>query len=113
MLVDPLEAVREAERIVWAAGWHFQEQDVLARLAGTKGLARARLETRSEAIQLVAYDGEHLGHVRRESQAGQAKRWVAVLKDRARRVGVYPTADAAAEALARTRGEITQRARRA
>lgn len=110
MSSDPLEAVCEAERIVWAAGWRFQEQEVLGRLAGTKGLARARLDARSEVIQLVAYDGEHLGHVRRESGPGQAKQWVAVIKDRGRRIGVYPTADAAAEALARARGEITRRA---
>jgi len=108
MSMDPLEAVREAERIVWAAGWHFQEEAVLRQLAGTKGLARARLEARSDVIQLVAYDGEHLGHVRRESGPGQAKQWVAVLKDRPRRVGVYPTADAAAEALAAACGGIAK-----
>jgi len=57
---NSLEAVREAERIIWAAGWRFQEEAVLARLAGTVGLARARFEPRSESLQLVAFDGEHL-----------------------------------------------------
>jgi hypothetical protein len=63
---DALEVIRQAERIVRAAGWHLQEQSVLSELAGTRGLACARLEPRSDAIQLVTYDGEHLGHVRRE-----------------------------------------------
>ena len=55
---DALHVIREAERIVRAAGWDLQEQVVLERLAGTRGLACARLEPRSEVIQLVAYDGE-------------------------------------------------------
>jgi len=106
---NSLEAVREAERIVWAAGWRLQEEAVLGRLAGTAGLVRARLEPRSEVIQLVAFDGEHLGHVRRETGPGQQWQWVAVLKDRQRRVGVYPSAAAAAEALARACGKIPEK----
>jgi hypothetical protein len=105
MSEDPFEAVREAERIAWAAGWHLQEHAVLDRLAGTMGLACARLEPRSEVIQLVAYDGEHLGHVRRETNPGQEAQWVAVLKDRARRIGTYPSAIVAAEAIARAYGK--------
>jgi hypothetical protein len=31
---DMLQVIREAEQIVWAAGWHLQEQAVLERLAG-------------------------------------------------------------------------------
>ena len=100
--------IRQAERIVWAAGWHLQEQSVLEELAGTRGLARARLEPRSEAIQLVTYDGEHLGHVRREGPAGPDERWVAVLKHQARQVGTYGSADAAAAALARACGKTTR-----
>ena len=30
---DALEVIQQAERIVWAAGWHLQEQDVLRQLA--------------------------------------------------------------------------------
>ena len=77
---NALEVIRQAERIVWAAGWHIQEQSVLEELAGTPGLARARLEPRSDVIQLVSYDGEHLGHVRREGPPGPDEHWVAVLK---------------------------------
>jgi len=106
---DALEVIREAERIVWAAGWHLQEQDVLRQLADTRGLARARLEPRSDVIQLVTYDGEHLGHVRREGPPGPGERWVAVLRQRALRVGTYPSAEAAAAALALTCGKMTRR----
>jgi hypothetical protein len=105
---DALEVIRQAERIVWAAGWHLQEQDVLRQLAGTRGLACARLEPRSEVIQLVTYDGEHLGHVRREGPAGPDERWVAVLKQQARQVGTYGSAAAAAAALAQACGKTTR-----
>lgn len=105
---EALEVIRQAERIVWAAGWHMQEQDVLRQLAGTRGLARARLEPRSDSIQLVTYDGEHLGHVRREGPCGPDEHWVAVLKQQARRVGTYGSAATAAAALAQACGKTTR-----
>jgi hypothetical protein len=105
---DALDVIRQAERIVWAAGWHLQELDVLEQLAGTRGLALARLEPRSDVIQLVTYDGEHLGHVRREGSAGPDERWVAVLRRDARQVGTYGSAKAAAAALARSCGKTTR-----
>jgi len=105
---DGLEVIRQAERIVWAAGWHLQEQEALRQLAGTRGLACARLEPRSDVIQLVTYDGEHLGHVRREGPAGPDERWVAVLKQQARQVGTYGSAAAAAAALAQACGKTTR-----
>jgi hypothetical protein len=95
---DALEVIHRAERIVWAAGWRLQEQTVLEQLAGTCGLGRARLEPRSDVIQLVTYDGEHLGHVRRENPYEPQASWVAVLKGRAPQAGSYSTALAAAEA---------------
>ena len=107
---DALYVVRQAERLVWAAGWHLQEQRVLEQLAGTPGLARARLEPRSDVIQLVAYDGEHLGHVRREGPSGPDERWVAVLRDSARRIGTYGSAETAATALACACGKATEEA---
>jgi hypothetical protein len=103
------EVIRRAERIVWAAGWHLQEQGVLEQLADTRGLACARLEPRSDVIQLVAYDGEPLGHVRREKTSGPGERWVAVLRRDARQVGTYGSAEAAAEALARACGKATRK----
>ncbi len=106
---EALEVIHQAERIVWAAGWHIQEQDVLRQLAGTRGLARVRLEPRSDVIQLVTYDGEHLGHVRREGPPGPEEQWVAVLRQQARQVGTYPSADAAAAALAQACGKTTRK----
>ncbi len=103
------EAVRQAEWIVWLAGWRIQEQIVLVELADTRGLACGRLEPRSEVIQLVTYDGEHLGHVRREGPRGTGERWVAVLKQQSRRVGTYGSAAAAAMALARACGKTTRK----
>jgi hypothetical protein len=103
---DTPDVIREAERILWAAGWHLRERMALDRLAGTKGLACARLEPRSEVIQLVTYDGEHLGHIRRETGPGEVKHWVAVVKGQARQAGTYPSA---ATALARACGKHVER----
>ena len=97
---DVLEVIEQAERVVQAASWRLQEEIALGQLAGRRGLALARLEPRSDAIQLVAYDDEHLGHVRREGSRGPDERWVAVLKAQARQVGSYGSAAAAAAAAA-------------
>ncbi len=104
---NALEAIRQAERIVWAAGWHLQEQSVLRQLAGTRGLVRARLEPRADVIQLVSYDGEHLGHVRREGPPGPVEHWVAVLKGQVPQVDTFGSA-AAAAALAQACGKTTR-----
>lgn len=110
---DGAEVIRRAERIVWAAGWHLQEDSVLDQMASTHGLWCARLEPRSDAIQLVTYDGEHLGHVRREGPAGPDERWIAVLRQDARQIGAYESAGAGAAALARACGKGTGRSRSA
>jgi hypothetical protein len=102
---DAAEVIRRAERIVWAAGWHLQEDGVLEQMASTHGLWRARLEPRSDSIQLVTYDGEHLGHVRREGPAGPDERWIAVRRHDARQIGAYESAGTAAAALARACGK--------
>jgi hypothetical protein len=78
---------------------------VLEGLAGIRGLACARLEPRSAAIQPVTYDGEHLGHIRRDGPVGPEERWVAVLKDQARQIGTYGSPVAAAAALAQACGK--------
>jgi hypothetical protein len=104
---DVLDVINEAERMVWVTGWHLEEERVLRQLGGTSGLACGRLEPRSDVIQLVTYDGEHLGHVRREGPDGRDERWVAVQKDQARQVGIYASLDAAAQALAQACGKMT------
>ena len=102
---DALDVIHRAERIVWIAGWRLQEQDVLQQLAATRGLAFARFDPRSDVIQLVTYDGEHLGHVRRGGPRGPGERWLAVLKGQARPIGCYRTARSTAKALARECGK--------
>lgn len=74
------------------------EELALEQLAARPGLARVPLVPGCDAIQLVAYDGEHLGHVRRETSSGC---WVAVAVMRARLCGRYASAEAAARGLAR------------
>jgi hypothetical protein len=81
---------------------------VLARLTEAAGLARARLDPRSEVIQLVASDGDYLGHIRRETTAGNERRWVSALKDGTRCAGTHPSAAMAAPALARACGRIAE-----
>jgi hypothetical protein len=100
------EVVHYAERIVWAAGWRMQEARVLEHLARTAGLACGRLEPRSDVIQLVTYDGEHLGHVRRDGSSGPDERWVAVPKNSGRVASHYDSALRAARALAVAAGKM-------
>ena len=105
---DALEVTRQAERTVYHAQWRIWEELTLEQLACTRGLAHAPLVPGSDAIQLVTYDGEHLGHVRREGPAGPDERWVAVMKQQARQVGTYGSAAAAAAAVAQACGKTTR-----
>jgi hypothetical protein len=100
---DDTEAVREAERTVYHAQWRIWEDLTLEHLARTRGLARAPLMPGSEVIQLVTYDGQHLGHVRRDGHSPPAECWVAVPTRQAQPRGRYASAEAAARALARER----------
>jgi hypothetical protein len=106
---DATAVIQQAERIIYRAGWRLLEEDALERLARTRGLSRAPLEPRSDVIQLVSYDGEHIGHIRRDPAAGPGQTWVAVPKPGGRAVGSYRSAHEAAEALARACGNNTPR----
>jgi hypothetical protein len=101
---DGGDVVQRAERIIFQASWRFQEDAALQALAGTRGLHRAPLESRSDSIQLVTFDGTHLGHVRRDPALRTGQQWVAVPR-RGRAVGCYGSAHEAAEALARACGQ--------
>jgi hypothetical protein len=101
---DPRHVIHRTERIVWAVGWRQAEEHALTQLAGTSGLACARLDPRSGAIQLVTYDAKHLGHVRWGKTAGPGGGWIAVRKDSGSLIGRFSTAQAAAEGLARACG---------
>jgi len=106
---DATAAIHQAEQIIYRARWQLLEDTALAELAGTRGLRRAPLEPRSEVIQLVTYDGEHIGHIRRNPAATPGPAWVAVPQPQGRPAGAYPTAREAAEALARACGKLRRR----
>ena len=97
---DAAAIIRRAERIIYQARWHVLEEAALTCLASTRGLRWAPLEPRSDVIQLVTYDGEHLGHIRRDSACTAPSTWVAVRRLTGRAIGSYPTTHDAAQALA-------------
>jgi hypothetical protein len=102
---DAADLVREAERTVYHTQWRIWEELALEQLALTAGLARAPLLPGSEAIQLVSWDGEHIGHVRRDSTRPAGECWVAIAVKQARPCGWYASAEAAACGLARACGK--------
>ncbi|MFE2480465.1 hypothetical protein [Streptomyces sp. NPDC059389] len=87
--------VELAERIVYRAKLKFLEEAALAGIAHAEGLALAPLCPPSRVIQVVAYDGTHLGRVRQEREGG----WIAVVKGAAHATGPYEDARTAAESL--------------
>jgi hypothetical protein len=106
---DVLAVIVRAERIIYRAAWRLLEESALAGLAGTPGLRRAPLEPRSDVIQLVTFDGEHIGHIRCDRAAPVGQIWVAVSRPNGRPVGSYRSAGEAAEALARACGKLSPR----
>jgi hypothetical protein len=106
---EAIAVILQAERIIYRAGWQLLEEVALESLARTEGLQRAPLEPRSDVIQLVTFDGEHLGHIRCDRTAGADQTWVAVPQPRGRPAGPYHSAQEAAEALARACGKLSPR----
>ncbi|MGH3401604.1 MAG: hypothetical protein ACRDRJ_03660 [Streptosporangiaceae bacterium] len=104
MDTDAISVIERAESIIYRASWRLLEETALDRLTGTRGLCWAPLEPKTDVIQLVTYDGEHLGHIRRDRTQGQAESWVAVGRLAGRAVGRYASAQEGAEALARACG---------
>ncbi len=98
---DAIAVIQQAERIIYRTGWALLEEAALEDLARTRGLCRAPLVPRSDVIQLVTYNGEHIGHIRRDGVGRPGQTWVAVPASGGRPSGSYRSADEAAEALAR------------
>ena len=106
---DALAIIVQAERVIYRAAWRLLEESALAGLAGACGLRCAPLEPRSDVIQLVTFDGEHIGHIRRDHTAPASQIWVAVSRPDGRPVGSYRSAGEAAEALALACGRLSPR----
>ncbi|MFE3946793.1 hypothetical protein ACFXPV_33800 [Streptomyces sp. NPDC059118] len=102
------EAIREANRTVINAKWHWCEEQALITLATRSGLACAPLFPDHPVIQVVAYDGRLLGRVRRHTADG-VTRWVAVSAATAREFRPRRSLRAAARALAREAGKPHRR----
>lgn len=80
MNVDDAEVIRRAERVLYLTQWRVWEEAVLT------------------------YDGEHLGHIRREGPRTRGECWVAVPLMEMPLAGYHHSAEAAARALARACG---------
>ena len=91
-------------RTAATTGWLPAEQAALARLAGTRGLARTRLNAYTDEIQVVAYDGDYLGRIRLMGAHTRSPRWTALPRGRMTNTGTYTNPKAAAIALARAAG---------
>lgn len=102
---DAAELVREAERTVYHTQWRIWEELALEQLAWTAGLGRAPLVPASEVIQLVTWNGEHIGHVRRDTAQPAGECWLAVAVKQGMPCGRYASAEAAALGLARACGK--------
>jgi hypothetical protein len=102
---DADEVVREAERAVYHTQWRIWEELALEQVAGTAGLRRMPLLPGSEVIQIVTWDGDHIGHVRRDAAHPAGECWVAVALRQVRPCGWYDSAEAAARAVARACGK--------
>lgn len=95
----------EAERALHHTQWRVWEELALEQLASTAGLRRTPLLPGSEVIQLVTWNGEHIGHVRLDTSQPASERWVAVALKQGRLGGWYASAEAAASELARACGK--------
>jgi hypothetical protein len=102
---DASTVIRQAQLIIYQASWHIMEEAALASLADTRGLQRAPLDVRSQVIQLVTFDGQYLGRIRRDTTPGTGECWVAVRLLTGGIIGLYQTPDDAAEALAAASGK--------
>ncbi|MET8405379.1 hypothetical protein [Streptomyces sp900116325] len=99
-----IDVIREAERTVINAKWHWCEARALEQLAAQPGLACSPLFPGHPVIQVVAYDGQLLGRVRRHTADG-VTRWITVHADTAHELGARRSMRAAARTLARAAGK--------
>jgi hypothetical protein len=68
-----VEAVCEAQRILYREKWRICEHNAARALAGSSGLRWTRLFPESAIIRIVALDGVVIGRVRYDG-----RRWIAI-----------------------------------
>jgi hypothetical protein len=68
-----IEAIKDAERVVYREKWRICEERAASRLAGTSSLKWTRLFPDSPVIQVVAVDGVVVGSVRHNG-----RRWIVI-----------------------------------
>jgi hypothetical protein len=90
-----VEAVKDAERILYREKWRVCEEHAALRLAQTPSLSWTRLFPDSPVIHVVAVDGVMVGRVRRHRS-----RWIASRSGQRGAVADCDTLYAAIEALA-------------
>jgi len=90
-----IEVVKDAERIIYLEKWRICEERAANRLADTTSLRWTRLFPESDVIQIVAIDGDVVGHIRRHGL-----RWFAMGTGRRGPVADCETFRAALLALA-------------
>lgn len=90
-----IEAVKDAERIVYREKWRICEERAAERLASTSSLKWTRLFPDSPVIEVVAVDGVVVGTVRHNG-----RRWIAMGTGRRGPVADCDTFRAAILALA-------------
>lgn len=99
MIDDEQSLLQEAQALLCRAKFQILQEEALATLAGSHGLALARLWPGSQAIQVATFDGAYLGRVRRaHSPAGDCQ-WLALARAARKSSGPYPTDRAAAQSL--------------
>jgi hypothetical protein len=93
-------------RVLGTDGPGPEERLALARLADTRGLARTRVTSHSDEIQVVTYDGEYIGRIRLAAAHARQQRWIAIPVGRQTTLGSYTSARAAANALGQATGRV-------
>ncbi|MDO5754529.1 hypothetical protein [Arthrobacter sp.] len=99
MIADEWRVLQEAQALVCRVKFQILQEEALASLADSHGLALARLWPGSPVIQVATLDGAYLGRVRRAHSPTGDCQWFALSRQAGRSSGPYLTETAAAQSL--------------